>query len=170
MSEQVEKTEQEETLTGLEGAGGVGQEPVDWEAKYKDAIAHSRDWEKKAKANNKAVAELAELKKSQMTELERATTERDEYKELAESLQAKMDRASWVAEVSNETKVPADLLSMISAENKEELLEKAKSLSDRFAEKGGTVPVVLGDGQHAQEETGVSANDFFRAKFMQLNH
>lgn len=169
MSEQIDVQATQQEPIEPNGAA-VEPEPVDWEAKYKEAIAHSRDWEKKAKANNKAAAELEELKKSQMTELERATAERDEYKALADSLTAEKERASWVSDVSKETNVPADLLAMISAENKEELLDKAKSLSDRFATNSGTVPVVLGDGQHAQESQGISANDFFRAKFQQLNH
>ena len=33
---------------------GNGEE-IDWEAKYKEALGHSRDWEKKAKANKAAL-------------------------------------------------------------------------------------------------------------------
>lgn len=169
MSEQNETQDARQEPAKPNGAAAE-PEPVDWEAKYKEAIAHSRDWEKKAKANNKAATELEELKKSQMTELERAVAERDEYKALVDSLNAEKERASWVSEVSKETDVPADVLDMIGAENKEELLEKARAISEKLAAKGGTVPVVLGDGQHAQENKGVSANDFFRAKFQQMNH
>ena len=50
---------------GGESTGGTGQppasagtenagDPIDWEAKYKEALGHSRDWEKKAKANKAA--------------------------------------------------------------------------------------------------------------------
>ena len=39
-------------------------EPIDWEAKYKEALGHSRDWEKKAKAN-KAAAEARKAKANQ---------------------------------------------------------------------------------------------------------
>lgn len=169
MSEQTEPTAQQEEPLELNSTDEQA-ENVDWEAKYKEAIAHSRKWEKRANANSKAQEELDKLKKSQMSEIERATAERDEYKALAESLQAEKERASWVSEVSKETKVPTDLLGMISAENKEDLLEKAKSLADRFANSNGGVPVVLGDGTHAKENTSVSANDFFRAKFQNMNH
>lgn len=40
---------------------GNGEE-TDWEAKYKEALGHSRDWEKKAKANKAAADELQQLK------------------------------------------------------------------------------------------------------------
>lgn len=163
--EQAARTEPTEP-NGDEGA----KEPVDWEQRYRDAIAHSRDWERKAKANNKAASELAELKKAQMSELERATAERDEYKALAEALRAEKERAAWASEVSEETGVPSDVLAMISAENRDELMEKAQSISGLFAKpEAPAVPVVLGDGNHARETGGVSANDFFRAKFQHMN-
>ena len=50
---------------------GNGEE-IDWEAKYKEALGHSRDWEKKAKANKAAADELEKLKESQMSETEKA--------------------------------------------------------------------------------------------------
>ena len=64
---------------GGESTGGTGQppasagtenagDPIDWEAKYKEALGHSRDWEKKAKANKAAADELEKLKESQMSE------------------------------------------------------------------------------------------------------
>lgn len=50
--------------------GGSG-EPTDWEAKYNEAVKHSRDWEKRAK-DNKAADELEQLKASRMTEAQKA--------------------------------------------------------------------------------------------------
>jgi hypothetical protein len=44
--------------------------PVDDVAKWKE---HARTWEKRAKENSAAAAKLAELEKSQMSEIERAT-------------------------------------------------------------------------------------------------
>lgn len=54
-------------------AGGTGGE--DWEAKYREAIEHSRKWEARAKENKTAADELTKLKHSQMSEQEKAVAE-----------------------------------------------------------------------------------------------
>lgn len=149
-------------------------EPTDYEAMYKEAIKHSREWEKRAKANKGAADELAELKRSQMSEIERAQAERDELKAQVDAFKAKEERAAWIAEVAKETKVDAGLLEMLSASTKDELLEKAQTIAEKYQERAdepaGTVPVVLGDGNHAKEVPSVSANDFIRAQFKKMNH
>lgn len=48
-------------------AGGV-----DWEAKYRETLSHSREWEKRAKDNKDAADELAKVKAAAMTEQEKA--------------------------------------------------------------------------------------------------
>ncbi|MFE0036829.1 hypothetical protein [Streptomyces sp. NPDC059015] len=50
--------------------GGSGE--TDWEAKYREALGHSREWEKRAKANSGAADELEKLKAANMTEQEKA--------------------------------------------------------------------------------------------------
>ncbi|MFE5591450.1 hypothetical protein [Streptomyces sp. NPDC056549] len=57
------------------GSGGSGSGTdggADWEAKYREAVGHSRDWEKRAKENKSAAEELAKLKAESMTEQEKA--------------------------------------------------------------------------------------------------
>lgn len=55
------------------GQSGSGSgEATDWEAKYRETLAHSREWEKRAKANNGAADELEKLKAASMTEQEKA--------------------------------------------------------------------------------------------------
>ena len=85
----------------------------------------------------------------------------------ADALQAEKDRTAWVAEASKATGVPADLLSLISASDRDDLMSKAEGLKDRYSTSAtATVPVVLGDGKHADiKETGSAKDDFSR--FMQ---
>ena len=154
------------------GEAAQAPEP-DYKAKYEQMRAHSREWEKKAKANAQAAEELEQLKASQMSDLERMQRQYEEEKARADRLQAASDRAQWVAEVSGETGVPADLLSLIAAESREDLAEKAAGLADRYGGKGDakpqTVPVVIGDGRHAEQKE--PAGDFFREQFMKMrNH
>ena len=102
---------------------------VDWEAKYNEMKQHSREWERKAKANKDAADELAALKEAQMSEQEKL------QQQLADAI------------------ARADAL-------------QAEKLSDKYSTKEQpTVPVVLGDGKHAEiKQTGSAKDDF--AQFM----
>ncbi|MFJ3537049.1 hypothetical protein ACIPQA_16450 [Streptomyces sp. NPDC090109] len=62
--------QQSGTESGKSGSGTDGG--TDWEAKYREAVGHSREWEKRAKANSGASEELEKLKAAAMTEQEKA--------------------------------------------------------------------------------------------------
>lgn len=143
-----------------------GGETTDWEAKYNEMKQHSREWERKAKANKEAADELAALKESQMSEQERLQKQLDEATARANALQVEKDRRQWVDDAATETGVPAEILSLIAANDRDDLMSKAAGLKDRLAVKGQpTVPVVLGDGKRADiKETGSAKDDF--AQFM----
>lgn len=139
---------------------------VDWEAKYNEMKQHSREWERKAKANKEAADELAALKESQMSEQERLQKQLDEATARANALQAEKDRRQWVDDAATETGVPAEILSLIAANDRDDLMSKAAGLKDKLATNGQpAVPVVLGDGKHADiKQTGSAEDDF--AQFM----
>ena len=143
-----------------------GGETTDWEAKYNEMKQHSREWERKAKANKEAADELAALKESQMSEQERLQKQLDEATARADALQEEKDRRQWVDDAATETGVPAEILSLIAATDRDDLMSKAAGLKDRLAVNGQPiVPVVLGDGKHADvKETGSAKDDF--AQFM----
>lgn len=143
---------------------GEATPSVDWEAKYNELKKHSREWEKLAKQRKGAADELAALKESQMSESEKLQKQLADATARADALQAEKDRAEWVNEVSKSTGVPADVLSLISASDRDDLMSKAEGLKDRFSTStNATVPVVLGDGKHADiKETGSAKDDFSR--------
>lgn len=153
---------------GAEPNGEAGA--VDYEARYNELLKHSREWERKAKANKAAADELEKLKQSQMSEAEKLQRQYEAEKARADALEAEKLRAEWVSEVSKETGLGADLLSLIAAESKEDLAEKAAGLAGRYGAggEGQTVPVVLGDGRHA-EPPKATANDFFRDQFNKMH-
>ncbi len=138
---------------GEQGEPNGAQEPTDWEAKYNELKKHSREWERKAKANKDDAEKLQQ-------QLADATAR-------ADALQAEKDRRQWISEVSAETGVPEDLLEIVSAGDRDELASKADVLKEKYAaNKQPAVPVVLGDGKHADvAKAGGSAKDDF-AKFM----
>lgn len=45
---------------------------TDWKSRHDEVLGHSREWEKRAKANAKAAEELEKLKASQMSDQEKA--------------------------------------------------------------------------------------------------
>ena len=143
---------------------GEAAQPVDWEAKYNELKKHSREWEKLAKQRKGAADELAALKESQMSESEKLQKQLADATARADALQAEKDRTAWVNEAAEATGVPADLLSLISASDRDDLMSKAEGLKDRYAAPNtAIVPVVLGDGKHADiKETGSAKDDFSR--------
>ncbi len=83
---------------------------IDSEAKYKEALGHSRDWEKKAKANKAAADELEKLKESQMSETEKAAKRTQELEAQVAAYKAKEQQAEWKTQVSAATGIPAEAL------------------------------------------------------------
>ena len=61
---------------------------VDWESKYNELKKHSREWERKAKANKDAADELARLKESQLSETDKLKQQLAEATARADGLQA----------------------------------------------------------------------------------
>lgn len=125
--------------TGGDTGNNPGQEsgsdtPVDYKAKYAEAISHSREWEKRAKANKEAADELQQLKDAQKTQAEKQA---DYTKKLeAENAQykAEKDRAKWAADIAEETGVPANLL---RGSTREAMEAHAKDLEPHFATDDG---------------------------------
>lgn len=100
-------------------------EPTDWEAKYNEALKHSRDWEKRAKDNKAAADELEQLKASQMTEAQKAEARIKELEGRVTAYEGEKQQAQWRAQVAKETGVPADL---INGGSLEEMQDFAKRL------------------------------------------
>lgn len=146
-----------------------GGEP-DYKALFEREREHSRKWERNAKANKAAADELEQLKAANMTEAEKLQRELEEYKAKAEAYEREKSRAEWAKDAAAKTGVPADLLSLIAADTAEELMERAESLKETYGAKDEprqTVPVVLGDGKHAERGAG-ETGDFIRDQFMKM--
>lgn len=76
------------------GESGSGSGGTDWEAKYHETLAHSREWEKRAKANTSAAEELEKLKAANMSEQEKAVAaaEKAGRTAAAQESQAEVDK------------------------------------------------------------------------------
>lgn len=90
------------------------QEPqgteVDWEAKYKEAVAQSRKWEDRAKANKDKADRWDAQQQEGMTEVEKLTKRAEEAEAKLAAYEAETQRRTDADEVSKKTGVPASLL------------------------------------------------------------
>ncbi|WP_236034304.1 DUF4355 domain-containing protein [Bifidobacterium saguinibicoloris] len=84
--------------------------PTDWEAKYREAVSHSREWEKRAKDNKAAADELQQLKESQMSETQRAEARTAKLQKELDALKAEKQTNEWRSQVAEETGLPANLI------------------------------------------------------------
>ena len=87
-----------------------GTEEVDWEARYKEAVAQSRKWEARAKANSEKAAKWDEYEQQGMSEAEKAAKRADAAEAELAQLRAEAKRRSDAEEVSKATGVPERLL------------------------------------------------------------
>ncbi|MFR0868703.1 MAG: hypothetical protein ACLSGS_06650, partial [Adlercreutzia sp.] len=116
----------------------TGKPPeIDYEAKYKEAVAHSREWEKRAKDNKAAADELQQLKEAQLSEAEKTAKHIKELEAKNAAYEAEKQQNEWKTQVSKETGVPTGLL---HGSTLEEMQANGKALADYIAEK--TKPTV----------------------------
>ncbi|MGW6455515.1 hypothetical protein ACWF94_06225 [Streptomyces sp. NPDC055078] len=83
--------------TGKAGSGAGGG--TDWEAKYREAMGHSREWEKRAKTNSDAAGELEKLKADQMSEQEKAVAAAEKAGRTAAAQEAQAEISKRDAEL-----------------------------------------------------------------------
>ncbi len=142
----------EEGTTTTEPSGEGAAQTPDWEAKYNEAVGHSRTWEARSKENYAQVqalsAELEKLKAAKPDEAVAAATKRAEEAE-AQLASYKHDAeiSGWKTAAAKEAGVPAELL---TGETEEAIKASAKALADwarrrpvapRFSNPAGTPPI-----------------------------
>lgn len=83
---------------------------VDFEAKYKEAVAQSRKWEERAKANKEKADKWDAYEQEGMTEAEKTKRRAEEAEAELAHLKAEAQRRADAKEVSKETGAPESLL------------------------------------------------------------
>lgn len=136
----------------------VDESTTDWKAE-------ARKWEKRAKENSGAADELAKLKESQMTELEKANAEAEKAKAEADALKAEKAKSDAAIKASAETGVPVDLLMFCADADTVESFAKAlgeyvgKTQGVRVGSSVGKSRIIHPD------TTKASSGDIFAALF-----
>lgn len=104
--------------------GDTTPNETDWKAKYEAMREHSREWEKKARANQSAADELEKQRADSQTEQQKAIARAEKAEAELQKLRADAERARVVAEVSASQGVPADLVEMLNGADEDELTEQ----------------------------------------------
>ena len=107
--------------------------PVDYEAKYRETLAHSRKHEERAKQNAAAAKELADLKRSSMGDDEKRAAELKDAHDRATAAEQRAVKAE--ARALGLTDADLELLDGVPADK---YLERAQALAARL--KAATPP------------------------------
>lgn len=87
-----------------------GDEAVDWEAKYREAVAESRKWEQRSKANKEKADRWDAYEQEGLSEAEKLAKRAEEAEAELAQLRASAQHEKDATEVSKETGVPRSLL------------------------------------------------------------
>ncbi|MBT1166733.1 helicase [Bifidobacterium simiarum] len=156
-----EATSTEQSQDAQEPHGNDQQQSTDWEAKYREAVSHSREWEKRAKDNKAAADELQQLKESQMSEAQKAEARTARLQKELDRLRAEKQANAWRTQVAEETGLPAGL---IVGDSLESMQAHAKAINEYVA--GRTRPQVHAPGESNAQETPSGSGDWLRDQFL----
>ena len=139
----------------------------DWKAKYEQAIAESRKWESRSKANAGKAAKYDELQEQSKSVEERLTAIEAENK----ALKDREARSALVAAVSKATGVSEAIVANLSATDEESLTAQAKAIAEAYktpggapkVPEGGTLPNVGANPEKPDAEKREFVNSLFAA-------
>ncbi len=136
-SQQNDPATTDPTGTGAQAAqsaGGDGTgEGADYKALYEKALAESRKWEGRSKANLKQLEELKRQPAADRTVEERLAALEAEN----ESLKASAARNSLVDSVAKATGLDRAIVAALNGADEDALTEQAKSIASQLKPKGG---------------------------------
>ncbi|NMM99334.1 helicase [Bifidobacterium olomucense] len=138
--------------------------PTDWEAKYREAVSHSREWEKRAKDNKAAADELQQLKESQMSEQQKAEAKTAKLQKELDALKAEKQASAWRSQVAEESGLPSNL---IVGDSLEAMQQHAKAINEYIAEKTKPVVNAPGEGKQPSQPPTGSSGDWLRDQYLQ---
>lgn len=135
------------------------------EAKETDWKAEARKWEARAKKSAQAEQELAELKKSQMTEQEREKARADKAEQELAELKARAQHDADAGEIAKRDGIPASLLAFCADREAMEAFAtayKAEQPVVHAAASANTQRIVKSGGEKSDTRTQFA--EFIKAK------
>lgn len=105
----------------------------DYKAMYEQAIAESRKWESRSKANAEKAKKYDELESAKRTLEDRVAS----IEAANKALEDEKERAKLVKAVAKETGVPESIVSSLSATDEETMTAQAKAIAEAYKTPGG---------------------------------
>lgn len=137
----------EEKKEVIENGEPHGDTEKDYKAMYEQAIAESRKWESRSKANADKAKKYDELESAKKTLEERVAS----IEATNKALEDEKARAALVKFVSESTGVPESIVSSLSATDEDALTTQAKAIADNYKLPGGA-PKVTEAGKFPKDE------------------
>ncbi|QAB17126.1 helicase [Leucobacter muris] len=154
------------------GAAATPAEPngdaeVDYKAKYEETLAHSRQWEQRAKENKAAAEKLAQVEEAQKTTEQKQADQLAALQAENAAFKAEKQQAAWAKEVAEATGVPAGVL---RGSTLEELQAHAELLKPAFAKEPEPLKPVPTIGNQPRNPGNVSLPEQIAAAEAAGNH
>ena len=108
-------------------------EEVDYKAMYEKALAESRKWESRSKANAEKAKKFDELESANKTLEERVAS----IEAANKALENEKKRAALVKQVASATGVPEGIVSSLSATDEESMTAQANAIAENYKSPGG---------------------------------
>ena len=105
----------------------------DYKAMYEQAIAESRKWESRSKANADKAKKYDELESAKKTLEERVAS----IEATNKALEDEKNRAALVKSVAKSTGVPESIVAVLSATDEDALTTQAKAIAENYKTPGG---------------------------------
>ncbi len=123
----------EENKEVIENGEPHGDTEKDYKAMYEQAIAESRKWESRSKANADKAKKYDELESAKKTLEERVAS----IEATNKALEDEKNRAALVKSVAKSTGVPESIVAILSATDEDDLTTQAKAVAENYKTPGG---------------------------------
>lgn len=138
-----ETTTTENANMDVQESAAAEESEIDYKAKFEEERAHSRKWEKLAKQNKAAAAELDALKEAQMSETEKLNARAEKAEAELAAMKAEQAQRERIADVSKETGVPSEILAFCAdSERMDEFAKAVKAFANASGATSQRVPSV----------------------------
>lgn len=165
-----ETTTTENANADVQESAAAEESEIDYKAKFEEERAHSRKWEKLAKQNKAAAAELDALKEAQMSETEKLNARAEKAEAELAAMKAEQAQRERIADVSKETGVPSEILAFCAdSDRMDEFAKAVKAFGETCGATSQRVPSVafmagsrIVENEHATKE---NESDFVNSLF-----
>lgn len=129
---------------------------IDYKAKYEEALANSRKWEKRSKENADKARQFDEMQLASKSVEDRLASLEAENKRLTEEREHRL----IVQRVSQASGVPEAIVANLSATDEDELMEQAQAISTAYKPTGAPNAPEAGIFPREQSKPKTTAQQF----------